>query len=162
MKNRQAVALSPLRGLLPSTFYPRLTPWAAFCRRFAAEAADFAPPRARKSSSHARTKARIHLGALRGAEAQPPPEIQVKGSGQECALHTVHLGRTNSRFLRSAVAGAPAPVGMTKSRGVSPRQRQDKAESKSKEGDRCVCSTPAMTLTPALVDISCSIFSTAR
>jgi len=35
----------PPLGLVPSDFSPRLAPWAAFLRRFAAKAWSFAPPR---------------------------------------------------------------------------------------------------------------------
>src|ERR1700683_1041442 len=40
--------------------------------------------------------------------------VKVKGVGQECPTHKARSGCADqSRFLRCAVAGAPAPVGMT-------------------------------------------------
>ena len=43
-------------------------------------------------------------------------KISVGGNEQECPFHTggAVAAMVNSRFLRSAVAGAPAPVGMTR------------------------------------------------
>src|SRR5580658_10526097 len=47
----------PLGGLLIFHFvHPRLAPWAAFLRRFAAEPRHFIQPRSPKSSSHAHSK----------------------------------------------------------------------------------------------------------
>jgi hypothetical protein len=48
-----------------------------------------------------------------------PKQVKVESVGQECPTHTVNAPRfpasqKDSRFLHFAVAGAPAPVGMTR------------------------------------------------
>jgi hypothetical protein len=42
-------------------------------------------------------------------------KIKVKGSGQECPLYTGCLDNTRQQVPPLRLAGAPAPVGMTRS-----------------------------------------------
>src|SRR5262250_338900 len=62
---------SPLRGLSVFHLYPRLTPWAAFLRRFAAGNRCHVPLRFSSSSSHAH------------AQSATPPQIGGQGSSRQ-------------------------------------------------------------------------------
>ena len=68
-------SLSPLRGWITFHFYPRLAPWAAFLRRFAARVAGRVPLPIRESSSHALSAGAIQNKSGIAALKAAPPKI---------------------------------------------------------------------------------------
>jgi hypothetical protein len=78
---RESWSFTPLGLIRLSHFYPRLTPWAAFLRRFAANNMGLCFRCRRNSSYHARTEALRHpkIGASVGFGMTP---LQIMPTGQ--------------------------------------------------------------------------------
>ena len=90
--------LPPLRGWFLSLHaYPWLAPWAAFCRRFAAEVWR-ASRGAEAPLFHGTITVRVGGEIRIGIKSK----VKIKGNGQECPFHTVLLCRlygTRFRFF---------------------------------------------------------------